>query len=1131
MRTHVWRKSFTRLSQRNLPLPVQRRHFHPTARQLAANPPPHPSTPSGRDGAEKEGAGLEREGSRKVIEEHGEDRASKRVSPRRSRLYSKPPRELPSFSIPQWFLKHNVRLQQSTAPSHSDSLADARCLNLVDRDTGHILLTLPFIDHHPTHSDHVTRSHKSRDQHKLDNFFSPAVSLPRDTQSSDKANLDQPSEKALGHQPSEEATVDQPSKGPTNGQLAESVTTEQPSDKASEPKSDKDAKRAAEKLSSTPTNNNSEPRLLMLLQLQLLLNASFAIAGPNAPKLTKPNIDLHTPDSFAHDDLDRFVESLAHLVNADLIRLDANDIAELAAGYLESGDYDAASTIASLPYDVYKGAGAVNKAIDIDLGDHFAQDDAQDAEDVDPDSINDPMASASSFPNFDVAQLGKFFQQNAERLSKALGDGRRGPIAIDLSRLKDMQGNTSSSESSSKSSSFTISQWDELKLQNLLDTLLDSTATKPDQIAATVPTTFTRSSFCSSNQKDKVSKFAVEQPQKAHLATLLKDYLVKRVGGTKKEHTIEAMISDAIPSEEQPSSEDSPNKTIVHIRDLEAIRDTPQGEAIIRLFQKVLQRRRKDGQQIVMVGTTAGYNRGAMDDLEAEEEEDSTFRSVQYAVTSSTTPALATIASTMAPFQRLDRSLAKPGYQRLVEINLRNIETMVRRLGLEASDLLFDPITRSHMNLPGTWKLGDYALTQDEVQQIVLYAESLRTTYTHSPRLETFHIAFAAALKQSIENTLAPLTGLQVEPIIPPARPRGSSKGSADRRSSQKVNIEQLKKSCDKHEKKLLGGVVDPSNLKTTFADVHAAADTKEALKTLTSLSLLRPEAFQYGVLANDRLPGLLLYGPPGTGKTMLAKAVAKDSHATVLEVSGAQVYEKYVGEGEKMVKAVFSLAKKLSPCIVFIDEADALFGSRGGANNRTTHREIINQFLREWDGMDDHSVFMMVATNRPFDLDDAVLRRLPRRLLVDLPVAKDRESILGIHLKGETLEESVSLQKLAEQTALYSGSDLKNVCVAAALTAVREENDLLMKNQEDKDFKLFKLPERRTLTDKHFDKALAEISASISEDMSTLSSIRKFDEQYGDRRAKRKKTTYGFGGITAPDENAARVRQDDPKP
>lgn len=173
---------------------------------------------------------------------------------------------------------------------------------------------------------------------------------------------------------------------------------------------------------------------------------------------------------------------------------------------------------------------------------------------------------------------------------------------------------------------------------------------------------------------------------------------------------------------------------------------------------------------------------------------------------------------------------------------------------------------------------------------------------------------------------------------------------------------------------------------------------------------------------------------------------------------------------------------------------------------------------------MDDHSVFMMVASNRPFDLDDAVLRRLPRRLLVDLPVAKDRESILGIHLKNENLDPSVSLNKLAEQTPLYSGSDLKNLSVAAALACVREENELADSNKENKEFKL---PEKRILTSNHFDKALAEISASISEDMSSLTAIRKFDERYGDRRGRRKKTGYGFGTMDGVfDESAARVRQ-----
>jgi len=234
---------------------------------------------------------------------------------------------------------------------------------------------------------------------------------------------------------------------------------------------------------------------------------------------------------------------------------------------------------------------------------------------------------------------------------------------------------------------------------------------------------------------------------------------------------------------------------------------------------------------------------------------------------------------------------------------------------------------------------------------------------------------------------------------------------------------------------------------------------------------------------------------------------------------------DMYVGEGEKNVRAVFSLAKKLSPCVVFIDEADAILSARGD-NSRKAHRELINQFLREWDGMHDMSAFIMVATNRPFDLDEAVLRRLPRRLLVDLPVEKDREAILKIHLKDELLDESVDLATLSKDTTFYSGSDLKNLSVAAALACIREENEAAAKHAGDE---AYVYPEKRILTKAHFDRAIEEISASISEDMSTLSAIRKFDEKYGDRKGRRKKAAaMGFGGTSTveKDSEAVRVRK-----
>ncbi|KAK8165586.1 putative ATPase family AAA domain-containing protein 1 [Phyllosticta citrichinensis] len=345
-------------------------------------------------------------------------------------------------------------------------------------------------------------------------------------------------------------------------------------------------------------------------------------------------------------------------------------------------------------------------------------------------------------------------------------------------------------------------------------------------------------------------------------------------------------------------------------------------------------------------------------------------------------------------------------------------------------------------------------------------------------------------------------------------------------KSESQSTLDAVAKSADKTEKKLLPGIVDPKAIKTTFDDVHVPDETKDALKTLISLSMQRPDAFKYGVLANDKMPGLLLYGPPGTGKTLLAKAVAKESGATVLQISASEIYEMWVGESEKNVRAVFSLARKLSPCVVFIDEADSLFGTRAGGKHKAHQKDTLNQFLKEWDGMNDLSVFIMVATNRPFDMDDAVLRRLPRRVLVDLPTERDREAILRIHLKGELLDEKLDLRDVARRTPFYSGSDLKNLCVAAALNCVKEENPRQPHDQPPKDESLY--PPRRTLHTRHFAAAFEEIGASISEDMASLVSIRKFDDQFGDnRKNKKKKSAWGFQtNRWEAGEEAVRVRK-----
>ncbi|WRT65401.1 uncharacterized protein IL334_002344 [Kwoniella shivajii] len=296
----------------------------------------------------------------------------------------------------------------------------------------------------------------------------------------------------------------------------------------------------------------------------------------------------------------------------------------------------------------------------------------------------------------------------------------------------------------------------------------------------------------------------------------------------------------------------------------------------------------------------------------------------------------------------------------------------------------------------------------------------------------------------------------QVKRHIPSAPPKSGRKISTNIEDEDTPPVmldpvvEHIKKSksLSQHEKRLLPCIVDPTKLaSTTFKDVHLPEKTVDGIRSMVSLPLLFPEAFRGGVLKDHATTGALLFGPPGTGKTLLARAVAAESGARMLAIQPSDVNDMYVGEGEKLVKAVFNLARRLSPCVVFLDEVDALFGARisRGSAGSMSHNLLLTEFMQEMDGLSsaiankDKRVVVIGATNRPFDLDDAVLRRLPRRLLVDLPSAEGRQAILGILLRGETMADDVDLDRLAKETDGFSGSDLKHLCVSAALAAVKD--------------------------------------------------------------------------------------------
>ncbi|KAH8662382.1 P-loop containing nucleoside triphosphate hydrolase protein, partial [Xylariales sp. PMI_506] len=194
------------------------------------------------------------------------------------------------------------------------------------------------------------------------------------------------------------------------------------------------------------------------------------------------------------------------------------------------------------------------------------------------------------------------------------------------------------------------------------------------------------------------------------------------------------------------------------------------------------------------------------------------------------------------------------------------------------------------------------------------------------------------------------------------------------------------------------------------------------------------------GILRNSRINGALLYGPPGTGKTHLARVLAHEYSAIMIHVSAAELEHKYVGETEKAIKATFNLGTMLYPSIIFIDEADSLFRKRHSEDGTYT-RDRLNALLTQTDGLvkSKKQPFLLLATNNPGDLDEAVLRRVPGRLYIGLPSERARANLLALFLGGETVDADVQLKEIAALTGGFSGSDLHTLCVQTALVSEAE--------------------------------------------------------------------------------------------
>ncbi|XP_017788657.1 PREDICTED: spastin isoform X2 [Habropoda laboriosa] len=273
------------------------------------------------------------------------------------------------------------------------------------------------------------------------------------------------------------------------------------------------------------------------------------------------------------------------------------------------------------------------------------------------------------------------------------------------------------------------------------------------------------------------------------------------------------------------------------------------------------------------------------------------------------------------------------------------------------------------------------------------------------------------------------------------------------------------------------------------WEDIAGQETAKQALQEMVILPSLRPELFT-GLRTPAR--GLLLFGPPGNGKTLLARAVATQCNATFFSISAASLTSKYVGEGEKLVRALFAIARELQPSVIFIDEVDSLLSERRD-NEHEASRRLKTEFLVEFDGLPcnpEERVLVMAATNRPQELDEAALRRFTKRVYVTLPDLRTRimllKRLLAKHNDPLTPEE---LNEMAVLTEGYSGSDLTGLAKDAALGPIRELNPDQVKELD--------LNSVRNITVQDFRDSLKRIRRSVSP--ASLAAYEKWSFEYGD--------------------------------
>ena len=541
----------------------------------------------------------------------------------------------------------------------------------------------------------------------------------------------------------------------------------------------------------------------------------------------KSHIILYCPKHGASRYLMQLAKQLALVLGKfDFLRLDAQDIAEIGGGYIEDPGTFESNTLSSLGYDT----SLVAAQRQAQATEQLRQE--EDFDEDEEDDIND-KSSASSFSR-----------------PTAKSSGQRGSINVGMGIIPmgSLMGN----------------------FQEAFKSLGNANPSGP-------PSSLSKAYVINDSQEAKDNTQDLKMGLLVETLLNAPDRKVKAKGYIR--HTSSPSLTDRKP--EFGSHEDHhvgnsetpgplPKNLIIFIEDYPQINTTINGGKFLDKLHEVVDAKRGEGQKIVIVGTAStkemmpSFSKSGINEVQAE-------------------PISGPMRTVVVPVAETNSGqiLVQEHKNKVKAINIRHLRDMIRRLAPapgQVGPIVDDWDLEIDSKVAFLADLDESVWPMDRVNRVATFALGSRGPLG----LDIHHIEKAIAGIYATDR--AKYAWVRKEKVD---ERRTSIKPERRERDAEE-RIRKLRTKCNSHEKKLLNGVIDADSIRTTFADVRAPPETIEALKTLTSLSLVRPDAFTYGVLATDRIPGLLLYGPPGTGKTLLAKAVAKESGATVLEVSGS---------------------------------------------------------------------------------------------------------------------------------------------------------------------------------------------------------------------------------------------------